>query len=47
MFLYDEILCNHAQFGDYGPQKGDIVASISLAKQHEKVSEIMLDFIDP
>ena len=36
---------NHAQFGDYGPQKGDVVASISLAEQHEKVSEIMLDFI--
>jgi hypothetical protein len=38
---------NHAQFGDYGPQKGDIVASISLAKQHEQVAEIMLDFIKP
>jgi len=36
---------NHAQFGDYGPQKGDVVASISLAEQHEKVAEIMLDFI--
>jgi hypothetical protein len=38
---------NHAQFGDYGPQKGDIVASISLAEQHERVAEIMLDFIKP
>ncbi|MFN2160075.1 MAG: alpha/beta hydrolase [Anaerolineales bacterium] len=38
---------NHAQFGDYGPQKGDVVASISLADQHEKVAEIMLDFINP
>ena len=38
---------NHAQFGDYGPQKGDIVASISLAEQHERVAEIMLDFINP
>ncbi len=38
---------NHAQFGDYGPQKGDVVASLSLAEQHEKVAEIMLDFIDP
>jgi len=38
---------NHAQFGDYGPQKGDVVASMSLAEQHEKVAEIMLDFIDP
>ncbi len=38
---------NHAQFGDYGPQKGDVVASISLAEQHEHVAEIMLDFINP
>jgi len=36
---------SHAQFGDYGPQKGDVVASIGLAEQHERVSEIMLDFI--
>ena len=38
---------NHAQFGDYGPQKGDVVASISLAQQHEQVAEIMLEFIKP
>jgi hypothetical protein len=38
---------NHAQFGDYGPQKGDVVASISLAEQHERVAEIMLDIINP
>jgi len=38
---------NHAQFGDYGPQKGDVVASISLAEQHERVAEIMLEFINP
>ena len=38
---------NHAQFGDYGPQKGDVVASISLAEQHDLVAEIMLDFINP
>jgi hypothetical protein len=37
---------NHAQFGDYGPQKGDVVASMSLAEQHELVAEIMLDFIN-
>lgn len=36
---------NHAQFGDYGPQKGDVVASMSMAEQHEQVAEIMLDFI--
>jgi hypothetical protein len=38
---------NHAQFGDYGPQKGDVAASISLAEQHERVAEIMLRFIIP
>jgi hypothetical protein len=38
---------SHAQFGDYGPQKGDVVASMSLAEQHEQVTEIMLDFIFP
>jgi hypothetical protein len=38
---------NHAQFGDYGPQKGDVVASMSLAEQHEQVVEIMLNFINP
>lgn len=38
---------NHAQFGDYGPQKGDVIASMSLAEQHELVAEIMLDFINP
>jgi hypothetical protein len=38
---------NHAQFGDYGPQKGDVVASMSLDEQHERVAEIMLDFIKP
>jgi len=38
---------NHAQFGDYGPQKGDVVALISLTEQHNRVTEIMLDFINP
>ena len=38
---------NHAQFGDYGPQKGDVVASMSLAEQHDLVAEIMLEFIKP
>jgi hypothetical protein len=38
---------SHAQFGDYGPQKGDVVASISLAEQHQQVAEIMLEFISP
>lgn len=38
---------SHAQFGDYGPQKGDVVASLSLTEQHNRVAEIMLDFINP
>ena len=38
---------NHAQFGDYGPQKGDVAASLSLSEQHLRVVEIMLDFINP
>jgi hypothetical protein len=38
---------NHSQFGDYGFQKGDVVASISLTEQHEHVATIMLEFIDP
>ena len=38
---------NHAQFGDYGPQKGDVAATMSLAEQHERVAEIMLNFINP
>lgn len=36
---------SHAQFGDYGPQKGDVVASLGLTEQHELVAAIMLDFI--
>ena len=38
---------NHAQFGDYGPQKGDVVAAISLTEQHNRVTELMLEFINP
>jgi len=38
---------SHAQFGDYGPQSGDVVPSISLSEQHRQVVEIMLDFISP
>ena len=38
---------SHAQFGDYGPQKGDVVPVISLAEQHQRVVEIMLEFILP
>ena len=38
---------NHAQFGDYGTQAGDVTARISLREQHDTVTSIMLDFIDP
>ena len=37
---------SHAQFGDYGPQKGDVVPVISLAEQHERVVVLMLGFLD-
>ncbi|MFL7814158.1 MAG: alpha/beta hydrolase [Anaerolineales bacterium] len=37
---------SHAQFGDYGPQKGDVLPTLSLADQHQRVTEIMLDFIE-
>ncbi len=37
---------SHAQFGDYGPQKGDVTPSISVAEQHEQVVEFMMGFID-
>ena len=37
---------SHAQFGDYGPQKGDVVPVLSLSEQHDRVAEIMLGFID-
>ena len=35
---------NHAQFGDYGPQSGDLTATISAAEQQRIVTELMLDF---
>jgi hypothetical protein len=37
---------SHAQFGDYGPQKGDVVPSISATEQHERVTDLMMVFID-
>ena len=37
---------SHAQFGDYGPQKGDVTPSISAAEQHALVVEAMLAFIN-
>jgi hypothetical protein len=36
---------SHAQFGDYGPQKGDVVLALSLEEQHLIVTEIMLEFL--
>ncbi len=36
---------SHAQFGDYGPQKGDVVPSLSLEEQHDMVAGIMLEFL--
>ena len=37
---------SHAQFGDYGPQKGDVTPSISAADQHAQIVEAMLAFIN-
>jgi len=36
---------NHAQFGNYGAQKGDGKASITADEQQEKTVEIILKFI--
>ena len=37
---------SHAQFGDYGPQKGDVVPVISMGEQHERVVALMMGFLD-
>ena len=36
---------NHAQFGDYGDQAGDGVATISEAEQRQKTLDLMLDYV--
>ena len=36
---------SHAQFGDYGPQRGDVTPSISAEEQHSLVAEAMLAFM--
>lgn len=36
---------NHAQFGDYGTQKGDGDASISMEKQFEITTKYIIEFI--
>ncbi|UOQ83681.1 alpha/beta hydrolase [Gracilibacillus salinarum] len=37
---------NHAQFGIYGPQKGDEQASISVSEQQDIISEVLLSWLD-
>jgi hypothetical protein len=36
---------SHAQFGDYGPQKGDVVPSITATEQHEQIAALMIGFL--
>ena len=36
---------NHAQFGNYGPQKGDLPATISAEEQQAQAVEAISDFI--
>lgn len=37
---------NHAQFGDYGPQKGDGTATVSRAEQQRQTVDAILDLTD-
>jgi hypothetical protein len=36
---------NHAQFGDYGPQPGDKIATISRAEQQKQIVEASVNFL--
>ncbi|MDO9086579.1 MAG: alpha/beta hydrolase [Anaerolineaceae bacterium] len=36
---------NHAQFGSYGPQNGDLEASISAEEQHQQIVDAILTFL--
>lgn len=36
---------NHAQFGNYGPQKGDLPATISAEEQQAQTVDAIQDFI--
>lgn len=36
---------NHAQFGNYGPQKGDLPATISAAEQQAQTVDAISDFM--
>lgn len=38
---------NHAQFGNYGPQKGDLPATISAEEQQRQTVEAIEDFFAP
>ncbi|MFA6619054.1 MAG: alpha/beta hydrolase [Candidatus Neomarinimicrobiota bacterium] len=44
-FYYQISGGNHAQFGDYGAQEGDGVATISVEEQHEQVSSAIIKFV--
>lgn len=46
--MFEEIVIeggNHAQFGDYGPQKGDSPATISAKEQQQKTADAILAFL--
>lgn len=36
---------SHAQFGDYGPQSGDVVPQITMEAQHQEVYSLMMEFL--
>ena len=44
--LYEILGGNHAQFGWYGPQKGDGTAVISTKAQQDTLVDLILNFID-
>jgi pimeloyl-ACP methyl ester carboxylesterase len=44
--LYEILGGNHAQFGWYGPQKGDGTSTISTQEQQDLIVDLILDFID-
>lgn len=37
---------NHAQFGDYGPQDGDLPAAISVEEQQRQTVDAITDFLE-
>lgn len=37
---------NHAQFGDYGPQDKDGLATLSATAQQTETAQILLEFLD-